>query len=267
MVASSDGEGTTIRAALIGEVRIWVPARILAKKPPARSNLRGVFFRLKTKKKAYSRALVTFHSQLLQRRYATPCILVDSCSIAEQILGERWPGLKPVKEYRENGYHVYKLVANCSGSRCPKCVPMCYKPHARQWREALDAPLQPHDKTKIVYQIRRFHCSCGCHFTERLEFLEPRARLTKSMTLYSQQLMRCSTFTLSDLRLITGLSVTTLKKIDKVQLNYPYSKVDLSSVQNLAIDEFSVFHNHKYATVVIDNDTCKVLWVGRGKSK
>ena len=55
-----------------------------------------------------------------------PRILVDSCSFAEQILGERWPGLKPVKEYRENGYHVYKLVANCSGSRCPKCGRMCY---------------------------------------------------------------------------------------------------------------------------------------------
>ena len=57
-----------------------------------------------------------------------PRILVDSCSFAEQILGERWPGLKPVKEYRENGYHVYKLVANCSGSRCPKCGRMCYPP-------------------------------------------------------------------------------------------------------------------------------------------
>lgn len=196
-----------------------------------------------------------------------PRIVANSFSIAEQILGERWPGFTPVKEYRENSYHVYKLVANCGGSRCPKCGQLCYKPHARQWREALDAPLQPHDKTKIVCQIRRFHCSCGYHFTERLEFLEPRARITKSMTLYSQQLMRCPTFTLSDLRLITGLSVTTLKKIDKVQLNYLYSKVDLSTVQNLAIDEFSVFHNHKYATVVIDNDTCKVLWVGRGKTK
>ncbi len=44
--------------------------------------------------------------------------IVDTyVSIADRICGCRWPGFKPVKDYRENGYHVYKLVANTNGSR------------------------------------------------------------------------------------------------------------------------------------------------------
>lgn len=196
-------------------------------------------------------------------------ILSACISIADKICGKRWPGFKPVKECQENGYHVYKLIAdgNNEGCRCPKCGQMCYKPHSRQWREAYEAPLQPHDRSKITCQVRRFYCSCGFHFTERLEFLEPRARITKAMTLYAQEFMRLCSFTLSDVRMITGLSVTTLKKIDKIQLKFLYDNISFDSVTNIAIDEFSVFHNHKYATVVIDNDTCRVLWVGRGKSK
>lgn len=87
------------------------------------------------------------------------------------------------------------------------------------------------------------------------------------MVLYVQQLLRMASVTLSDVQKLTGLSWPTLKKIDKAQLKFCYENVSFNGVQNIAIDEFSIHKGHRYATVVIDNDTCRVLWASKGKSK
>lgn len=188
-------------------------------------------------------------------------------SVSTLLLDYLWPGYRPVEVTKENGVLIICLQTRKKQAACPHCGKTCFKRHGAQMRRAVEAPLYPHQRTVIEYEATRYRCSCGHTCTECPEFIEPRAKITKNMALYAQQLLRCAGLTISAVGELTGLSWKTLRELDKAQLKYCYEKLDLSDVRNIAIDEFSVHKNHRYATVILDNDTCRVLWVGRGKSK
>ena len=198
-------------------------------------------------------------------------IVSTSCplnTVNAQLSNMRWPGFQPVA-YAMDDRGTLILTLNplvCHGV-CPHCAKLCTKVHARQWRYAVDAPFFPGQRTAIRYRALRFRCpDCGHTFTMVPSFIQKKARVTKSMVLYCQTLMRIDAITLKDVAKITGLSDMTLRKFDKQQLKFCYENVNFNGVENIAIDEFCVHKNHRYATVIIDNDTCRVLWVGRGKS-
>ena len=198
-------------------------------------------------------------------------IVSTSCpldTVNAQLCEMRWPGFRPVAyEINSKGTLVLTLKPLICHDICPHCGRRCSKVHARQWRQAIDAPFFPGQRTAIKYQALRFRCpDCGRTFTMEPSFIAKRARVTNAMILHSQTLMRIAAMTLTDVAKITGLSDMTLRKFDKEQLKFCYENVNFNGVQNIAIDEFSVHKNHRYATVVIDNDTCQVLWVGRGKA-
>ena len=61
----------------------------------------------------------------------------------------------------------------------------------------------------------------------------------------------------------------TVKQIDQRALARrlgPVDRVDLSGVRIIALDEFAVHRGHRYATIVADPLTRRVLWVGRGRA-
>ena len=62
-----------------------------------------------------------------------------------------------------------------------------------------------------------------------------------------------------------GLGWDTCKDIHKRYLQENIS-FDLKDAKFLAIDEFSIKKGHKYATVVADVETRRVIWVGKGKA-
>jgi transposase len=59
----------------------------------------------------------------------------------------------------------------------------------------------------------------------------------------------------------------TVKAIDKAALEGQLRPVDLSGVQQIAIDEFAIRKGHRYATSVVDPTNHRVLWVGRGHTR
>lgn len=189
-------------------------------------------------------------------------------SRASEISLKRWPEYKPVSDQfdKQSGWLTVKLVPYQRPAICPHCHCTCHKVHAQQIRTAIEAPIYPHQPTKLVFVVQRFRCSCGHTFTRQPAFIAPRAKVTKGMVLYAQGLLRCLSMSISDVARITGLSWRTVKNIDKEQLKFCYDRVDLGHVQNLAIDEFCVQKPRKYATVIIDNDSCKVLFLCKGKS-
>ena len=65
---------------------------------------------------------------------------------------------------------------------------------------------------------------------------------------------------ISDVVRLTQLSWSTGKDLDTIQLNLLFDQVDLSGVQPLMIDEFSVRKGHRYATVVMDGVEKNGLW-------
>lgn len=62
-----------------------------------------------------------------------------------------------------------------------------------------------------------------------------------------------------------GLSWETVKHIDERALAVRLGPIDLSTVRVIAVDEFAVQCGHRYAAVVVEPATKRVLWVGRGR--
>jgi len=46
-----------------------------------------------------------------------------------------------------------------------------------------------------------------------------------------------------------------------------FGEAQLDDVEEIAIDEFAIQKEHRYATVIIEPNTRRVLWVGRGRAR
>jgi transposase len=61
---------------------------------------------------------------------------------------------------------------------------------------------------------------------------------------------------------LTGLHWHTIKNIDCRRLQREVREPQRHNLHHLMMDEFALFKDHRYATVVTDADTQRVLWVG-----
>ncbi|HEY0860342.1 MAG TPA: ISL3 family transposase, partial [Pseudoxanthomonas sp.] len=59
----------------------------------------------------------------------------------------------------------------------------------------------------------------------------------------------------------------TVKQIDFRHLERTLGPVDLTGVTVIAMDEFALQKGHRYATIVVEPERKRVLWVGRGRSR
>jgi transposase len=64
-----------------------------------------------------------------------------------------------------------------------------------------------------------------------------------------------------------GLDWHTVKAIDKAWLERTLPPLDMTGVDKLIMDEFAIHKGHRYATLITDADTRKVLRVGLGRGK
>lgn len=112
---------------------------------------------------------------------------------------------------------------------------------------------------------RRVLCPrCGPR-VERLEWLDRHARLTRRL---AESVVRlCRVLPVKQVAAFFGLHWSTVKELDKRALQHALDPVDLSGVTVLAMDEFAIQRGHRYATVVIEPYTRRVLWVGRERSR
>jgi len=63
------------------------------------------------------------------------------------------------------------------------------------------------------------------------------------------------------------LSWDQVKAIDKTSLEQRLGPVDLTGIEVIAMDEFALHKGHRYATVIVDPRSKRVLWVGRGHTR
>ena len=62
-------------------------------------------------------------------------------------------------------------------------------------------------------------------------------------------------------------SVGTPSEIDKRRLQTSVGTIELGEVRRLVMDEFALHKGHRYATVIMDAERTRVLWVGHGNSR
>ncbi len=113
--------------------------------------------------------------------------------------------------------------------------------------------------------VRRVDClRCG-RVTERIDWLEPASRLTQRLRIWLEALLQL--LPISHVSRLVGLHWHTLKQLDKRRLEAAVGAFEPGDVRRLVMDEFALHKGHRYATVIMDAQRTRVLWVGHGNSR
>lgn len=129
-----------------------------------------------------------------------------------------------------------------------------------------DLPWGPWKIVWLLVQRFRVDCpDCGVT-TEQLDWIAPRRRHTR-------RLADAVAWACREERSVQGvadefcLGWDLVKSIDKQALKERLDPPDLSGIRRLAIDEFSVTRRHHYATIFLDADRNRVVWICTGHDK
>ena len=101
--------------------------------------------------------------------------------------------------------------------------------------------------------------------TERIDWLEPGSRLTRRLQSWVEGLLQV--LPISHVSRLTGLHWHTIKTLDKRRLERCVGDFEPGDVRRLVMDEFALHKGHRYATVIMDAERTRVLWVGHGNSR
>lgn len=147
----------------------------------------------------------------------------------------------------------------CAG--CGQAVASIHDWTMRRIRElpVFGAPVELH-----VPRLRLACPACGPR-QEQLDWLDPHARVTRRLADSVARL--CAATSVRHAARWHGIDWKTAKAIDFRALERDLGPVDLEGVRRIAMDEFAIRKGHRYATVVVDVERKRVLWVGRGRSR
>lgn len=147
---------------------------------------------------------------------------------------------------------------------CDGCGQKVESVHDVETRIIRDLPILE-ARTLLSVPRRRVACPrCGPKL-ERLPWLDRHARVTRRL---GDSVVRlCAVLPIKHVAAFFGLHWDAVKALDKAALSRRLDPVDLSGVEVLAMDEFAIQRGHRYATVIIEPHTRRVLWVGRDRSR
>ena len=118
----------------------------------------------------------------------------------------------------------------------------------------------------IELAVPRVRCrECSLVRQVKIPFATGSRRHTKVFELYALQLARITTIKFAAQHL--GISWDTMRKIEGRYLKKNFAKPKLGKLKRIAIDEIAVRKGHRYLTLVLDLDTGRVVYVGKGRKK
>lgn len=155
--------------------------------------------------------------------------------------------------------HDQAVVPVCSG--CGHC---CGQVHEAVWRTIRDMHMLG-DPVWLRVPLRRLRCpDCGPR-VERVDWLDRHARVTRRLAEFVG--LWCEKLAVAHVCKLSGLHWETVRKIERRRLEHQLTSLPEARPTRLVMDEFALFKGHRYATVVLDADTRRVLWVGEGRSR
>ncbi|HXV16952.1 MAG TPA: ISL3 family transposase [Gemmatimonadaceae bacterium] len=182
-----------------------------------------------------------------------------------------WPGFRLVDVSREPAtasHPVPKIVLTLEAvsghpKRCSRCGSVVKEIHDISPREVRDLPILDAETWLVVPRARVECPTCG-PTVEEVEWLDRYQRMTRRMAEFIARL--ACILPLKHVADLMGIGWDTVKQIDKRSLQKRLGDVDLDGVRVIAIDEFAIRRGHRYATIVVEPTTKRVLWVGNGRS-
>lgn len=147
---------------------------------------------------------------------------------------------------------------------CSKCNNPTENVHGIRYRVVRDLDIF-NKNTWLTVGIRIVNCpTCG-YCIEKLSYLDNFSRITKRLEELVARL--CEFGTIKDVADFFGLNWKTVKAIDKKYLQKEFEPPNYDNLHLLAVDEIAFKKGHSYITLVLDLETGRVVWTGKGNSK
>ena len=180
------------------------------------------------------------------------------------------------RSHEVDGRTRYVLVGKteCEG---PAVCPCCGAPLIRHGFSSVTLAHLPYGGIPQRMEITkpRFICgACGKTFTAKLPFKAKGHNVTCALETHVRSLLEMG-LTLKAVARQTGLCKNTVRAIDQERLEEEFTFVDEQGVRRLkppkeysrfiGIDEFKLHDGNKYATIIMDLETGRTLYLGESK--
>jgi len=176
-----------------------------------------------------------------------------------------WPGFRLTELHiQEDRVDAQLEPDEHSELLCSGCGDSCSSVHDRQWRRIRDLPML--GRTLVLNAlILRVACHrCGPR-VQMVQWLGRHQRLTERLAQAAAAL--CSTMSTAHVAELFELHWSTVREIDRRALRQRLSELPPAQPRRLIMDEFALHKGHRYASVVLDAETKRVLWIGLGRSR
>ncbi len=176
-----------------------------------------------------------------------------------------WQGFRLVDlQVDEQVVRVQLHPSDLAGLRCGGCGGAAQGLHERVVRSIRDLPMLGRT-VWLQVQLRRVCCGqCGTRM-QQVPWLDRHARLTRRLA--EAVALWCAKLPVKHVAEMFGLHWTTVREIDRRRLQAVVGALPPAQPRRLIMDEFALYKGHRYASVVLDADTRRVLWIGEGRSR
>ncbi len=148
---------------------------------------------------------------------------------------------------------------------CAVCGENSGRMHLYGTRRVRDLNLA-HTRVYLVVPNRKLRCAnCRTIRTEGHSFLDPYRRHTLRFERAVADL--CRHLPIKQVADHFGLSWHAVKEIDKRRLEWEVGTPCYDGLRLIAVDEVAVHKGHTYLTTVLDLETGRIVWVGKGRSE
>ena len=176
-----------------------------------------------------------------------------------------WQGFL-VQQMQLHEDHV--LVTLQPGDRSQLCCGSCSKPcphvHEQIHRRVRDLPILGHPVT-LELTLFRLDCpDCG-HCLQQVSWLDRHARLTQRLAQAAAEC--CARMPIAHVAEMFNLHWTTVRRLDHQRLHALLASLPPAQPRRLIMDEFALFKGHRYASVILDADTRRVLYVAKDRTR
>lgn len=176
-----------------------------------------------------------------------------------------WEGFRVVELKLQAQEVRVQLEAQATHSmQCGNCRRACDQVHERLHRRVRDLPMLGYAVTLEV-QLCRVACpDCGQR-VQYVPWLARYARLTERLAQAAAAC--CARLPTAHVAELFGLHWSTVRELDRQRMQAQVDALPPAKPRRLVMDEFALFKGHRYASVILDADTRRVLWVAEGRSR